>query len=230
MKLVLFSGGAAKAVVTGLQAAFESSSGCTIEATFDAVGAMRDRVLAGAPCDVLVLSQTLIDQLGRQAVVITDSARALGHVATGIAVREGAPPVAVGDASELHKTLLASSGLYVPDMKQSTAGIHIAAMLRSLGLDAVLADRIHEYPNGATAMRALADSGDDGMIGCTQVTEIMYTQGVRLIADLPAEFALSTVYAAAVCSESAQPTLARAFVDRLASEQSSGLRRRAGFA
>lgn len=230
MKLTLFSGGAAQAVVTGLQHDFQHANGCTLAPTFGAVGAMRDKLLADESCDVLVLSASLIAQLVQQHHVVAGSERPLGAVATGIAVPEGAPSVAVNTSQQLKSSLMAARGLYVPDLRQSTAGIHIAGMLKALGLDELLPDRIHEYPNGATAMRELARNGTDGMIGCTQVTEIMYTTGVRLVGELPSEHALNTVYTAAVCSRAQQPVLAAKFVEALSGNASSALRLRSGFA
>jgi molybdate transport system substrate-binding protein len=229
MKLTLFSGGAAQAVVTGLQPDFEQANGCTLAPTFGAVGTMRDKLLAGEPCDLLVLSAALIEQLQAQGHVVAGSARALGPVATGIAVREGTPEVAVGTGEALKATLASARGLFVPDMARSSAGIHIAGMLKALGLGSALAGRIHEFPNGATAMRELARSEGEGMLGCTQVTEIMYTPGVRLVGELPAGHALNTVYTAAVCSGAQAPALAAKFVELLAGEGSAALRRRSGF-
>jgi molybdate transport system substrate-binding protein len=230
MKLTLFSGGAAQAVVTGLQRDFEHVNSCALAPTFGAVGTMRDKLLADEACDVLVLSASLIAQLEQQNHIVAGSARPLGAVATGIAVPQGAPSVAIDSSQGLKSSLTAAKGLYVPDLHQSSAGIHIAGMLKALGLNELLADRIHEYPNGATAMRELARNGADGMIGCTQVTEIMYTTGVRLEGKLPSEHALNTVYMAAVCSRALQPVLAAKFVEALSSNASSALRLRSGFA
>ena len=229
MKLTLFSGGAAQAVVTGLQPDFERAHGCTLAPTFGAVGAMRDKLLAGEPCDLLVLSASLIGQLTVQGHVVPGSARALGPVATGMAVRSDAPAVAVATSEALKATLRAARGLYVPDLTKSTAGIHIAGMLAALGLTESLAGRLHEFPNGATAMRELARSKGDGLVGCTQVTEILYTPGVRWVGELPAAHALSTVYTAGVCVRAQQPALAASFVDALTSESSAALRRASGF-
>ncbi|OZI61953.1 molybdate ABC transporter substrate-binding protein [Bordetella genomosp. 11] len=229
MKLNLFSGGAAKAVVTGLQAEFEQRHGATLQASFGAVGTMRDQLLAGAPCDVIILSDALIKDLEKQGHVVAGSARPLGRVETGVAVRTGEPAVAVDDGAALKATLAAARGLYVPHLQQSTAGQHIANVLRRLGLDGALAGRIHEYPNGAVAMGELARTTGDGMIGCTQVTEILYTPGVTLVGELPKEYGLSTVYTAACCSKAADPAGARAFVDALGGADSLALRRQAGF-
>jgi molybdate transport system substrate-binding protein len=229
MKLTLFSGGAAKAVVTGLQAGFEQRHGGTLDASFGAVGTMRDKLLAGAPCDVIILSDALIRDLEQRGHVLAGSARPLGRVETGVAVRTGTPAVAVGTGEALKATLAAARGLYVPHLTLSTAGQHIADVLRRLGLDQALADRIHEYPNGAVAMGELAKTSGDGMIGATQVTEILYTPGVTLIAELPEGYGLSTVYTAACCAKSADPARAREFVEALSDDGSLALRRQAGF-
>jgi molybdate transport system substrate-binding protein len=229
MDLTIFSGGAAQAVVHHLQQDFEQTHSCTLAATFGAVGVMRDKVLAGETCDVLILSAALISQLAQQDQVVQGSLRAIGTVATGIAVPEGAPALAVHTSDSLKAALTAATGIYVPDLLRSTAGIHIASMLKSLGIDQIVADRLHEYPNGATAMRELAQKGGDGAIGCTQVTEIMYTPGVTLVGVLPPEFALTTVYTAAVCGHARQPTLAAAFVQALCANESLGFRTQSGF-
>jgi molybdate transport system substrate-binding protein len=229
MELRLISGGAAQAVVMGLKDAFEQAHGCTIVGTFGAVGTMRDKLLAGEACDLAILSAGLIEALQKDGQVAAGSARPLGIVDTGVAVRDDAPDVAIGDGDALKATLAAARGLYVPSMAQSTAGGHVAAVLRKLSLEQEMAGRIHEYPNGNAAMHDLAQSKGDGMIGCTQATEIMYTQGVRLVGLLPAGYELSTVYTAARCAKAAQPELAQRFIEALSGTDSQALRQRSGF-
>jgi molybdate transport system substrate-binding protein len=58
-------------------------------------------------------------------------------------------------------------------------------VLKKLSLDQELADRLPTFPNGAAAMTAMAQSTETGLIGCTQETEILYIEGIDLIADLP---------------------------------------------
>ena len=229
MELILFSGGAAKAVATGLQDAFEAAQDCTLSATFGAVGLMRDKLLAGEPCDVLILSASLIAGLEQQGHVAAGSARPLGSVATGVAVRSGEPAVAIGDADALRASLSAARGLYVPHLSKSSAGIHVASVLERLELTQAMRGRIHEYPNGATAMREMAAAAGQGMVGCTQVTEILYTPGVQLVGELPPGYGLDTVYTAAVCAQARQPELAARFVQALTDAASLALRRTAGF-
>jgi molybdate transport system substrate-binding protein len=190
---------------------------------------MKEALLAGEPCDVLVLTQALIDGLVAEGRMAGASVAPLGRVRTGVAARTGSPWPDVTSAATLKAALLASSGVYVPDTVRSTAGIHIAKVLRELGVDGLLKDRLREFPNGATAMREMAAASEAAPIGCTQVTEIKYTPGVELVGLLPTQFELATTYTAAVSAQSAQPALAAAFIALLVGDDSRALRAAGGF-
>ena len=225
----LLSGGAAKGLVSQLQERFSAQTGFKIRGDFGAVGAMRDQLLAGESCDVLILSQSLIDQLAKDGHVAPDTVTPLGAVKTGVAVKSGEPAPDVSTAGALKSALLAAKGIYFPDPQKATAGIHFMKVLRQLGVDQQLASRLRTYPNGATAMREMGQSPETGLIGCTQVTEIRYTPGVQLIGLLPPEFELATVYTAAVCTRARQPAAAADLIRLLVSPGAAGLRAGGGF-
>ena len=105
-------------------------------------------------------------------------------------------------------TLLAADAIYFPDPVRATAGIHFANVMRKLGIHDTLQPRFKTYPAGAIAMRELAATDAPRLIGCTQVSEILYSEGVQLVGLLPQEFELATVYSAAVAANAAQPELA----------------------
>lgn len=225
----LLSGGAAKGLVSQLQPRFLAQTGFAVEGRFDAVGMMRDQLLAGAPCDVIILTDALITQLTASGHVAAGSARPLGLVKTGIAVKDGATISPLATAAQLKQALQAATAIYFPDPVKATAGIHFMKVLRQLGIDAQVADRLRPYPNGAAAMQALSQAGEPGAIGCTQVTEIIFAPGVQLVAALPKEFELATLYTAAVCSQAAQPQAARDLIELLTSEEAAPLRSAGGF-
>jgi len=133
------------------------------------------------------------------------------------------------NAAAARATLLSASALYFPDAERSTAGAHVAHVLRRLGIDEALAPRCRMFANGAIAMRTLADSDDVQAIGCTQITEIRYTPGIVLAGPLPAAFELATTYSAAIARDAREPALARRFIEVLAGEQSRDLRLAGGF-
>ena len=228
-RIYLLSGGAAKGLVTQIEPRLLAQTGNTIEGVYGAVGLMKDRLLAGAPCDVLILTAALIEQLITSGDVTAGSAHALGRVRTGVAVKSDEPLPRVDSSVALKAALLAASGIYISDPVKSTAGIHFAKVLRQLGIETEVSSRLHVFPNGATAMHEMSSSLDNGLVGCTQVTEILYTQGVQLVATLPDEFELATVYTAAICSKAQQPKAAAALIRLLTGPEAAALRRSGGF-
>ena len=229
MHVNLICAGAAKGLVEALRHPFEGETGATIHATFGAVGAMREQLDAGAPCDVLVLTAGMQDALARDGRVMVATITPLGRVPTGIAVRTGEPLPAIGDREALQTSLAAARRIYVPDPERATAGIHFMKVLRELGIRDTVASRLAPYPSGAVAMQALADAQEPGLIGCTQVTEILYTPGVVLVGVLPMGFELSTVYAAAVTAQAQDVRLARRLVAMLTGPDARALRESGGF-
>ncbi len=227
--LNLLCAGAAQGLVGALQARFKAQTGGDIQARFGAVGAIKEALLEGAPCDVLVLTDALVTGLVADGRLQGDSAAPLGRVRTGVAVRTGTPWPDVSTTAGLKAALLASTGVYFPDAVRSTAGIHFARVLRELGVHDELAARFKTFPNGHNAMRAMANSTEVYPIGCTQVTEIRYTPGVELVAPLPAEFELATPYTAAIASGTAQGALAAQFIALLTGAEAAPLRSAGGF-
>jgi molybdate transport system substrate-binding protein len=203
--LRILSGGATHGLVETVRADFETATGCTIDGTFSAVGAMRDRLLAGEPADVMILSRALIDGLAASGHVVTASIRDVAHVATSVAVRKGDRLPDVATPEGLRAALVAADEIHFPDPAQATAGIHFAGVIRQLGLWDLVSGRLKLAPNGATAMKALAASTAAHPIGSTQETEIRATPGVVLVAPLPPGCDLTTVYTAAVTTTAKLP-------------------------
>ncbi len=229
MQLTLLSGGAAQGLVAALAARFKAETGSDIAGTFGAVGAMRDKLVAGAPADLLVLTQALIAELTRLDHVLPGSPVDLGVVRTGVAVRTSDPKPPIGNAAALRSALLAADAIYFPDPKLATAGIHFAKVLDALGIAGEVAARLRPFPNGAAAMQALARAPDVRAIGCTQVTEILDTPGAVLVGPLPKEFELATVYTAGVCTRATLPSQAKVLVTMLGGDAAREVREKAGF-
>jgi molybdate transport system substrate-binding protein len=227
--LNILSGGAAQGLVASLAPKFKERTGLDIEGEFGAVGAMADKLRAGTPANIVVLTAALIAKLATEQRVIAASIRDIGLVETAMAVRTGDPKVSVGDAAALRTAFLAADAIFVPDTKVSTAGIHVAKVLQQLGIADEVAARLKIYPNGATAMRHLAASDALRPVGCTQSTEIISTEGVVLSGSLPPGCELSTMYTAAVATKAAAAQEAQSLIDLLSGASQRAFRERAGF-
>jgi len=229
MQLNILSGGAAQSVVTALAGEFRTATGYELACTFSAVGAMKAKLLAGAPADLVILTQAVVAELAASGQVLPDSCADLGHVRTGVAVRAGDPLPDIASADALRSALLAAEGIYFPDPQKATAGIHFARVLDTLDIRSEVEGRLRPYPNGNTAMHELAQAEGERLVGCTQVTEIKSTPGVVLVGMLPREFELATVYSAGVCAAATAPEAARRFIELLTGDASRALRVKAGF-
>jgi molybdate transport system substrate-binding protein len=227
--LNILSGGAAQGLVASLVSKFKQLTGFEIQGEFGAVGAMAEKLRKGMPADIVVLTAKMIADLAGENLIVRASISDIGLVETAVAVRAGDSLVTVNDAAALRAAFLAADAIFVPDTKVSTAGIHVAKVLRQLGIAENVAARLKIFPNGATAMRHLAASDALRPIGCTQSTEIISTAGVTLSGSLPPGCELSTVYTAAVTTRAAAARQAQSLIDLLIGAEQHDARERAGF-
>ncbi len=224
----VLAAGAAKAAVERIAPEFTRQTGHTLSATFDTVGAQRDRVLNGAPAgvaDVVILSNAAITQLRSAARLTQDSAQDIGVVSVSLAVPQGAPVPDISSPEALKQTLLAAPSIaYADPARGATAGTHFAKVVDKLELSQTLQARITVLPFGVEVIKDV--SHGKYALGVSQSSEILQHPGITMVGPLPAPLALSTGYAAAPTS--AQPAAA-VLMTYLASEAALKHFRATGF-
>ncbi len=227
MKLRLLSGGAANGLVDKVRDPFREATGLEIDGDFGAVGGMRDRIAEGEAFDLAILTRAAIDGFVAEDKLDVDSIADVGNVPTGIAVKTGAGRIVVPDGEALRDLIASADALFCPDTEKSTAGIHVATVIDRLGLRKLV--RLAEFPNGQTAMAALARSDLPAPIGSTQMTEILNTPGVDFVGPLPSPYDLNTIYSAAIAQHTTVSEAARIFIQLLSDPDRADLRRSVGF-
>jgi len=228
-ELTILSGGAAHGLVASLAVDFKTKTGFDIKGEFGAVGGMADKLRGGVAADLIILTAALLKALADEKLIVPASIRDVGVVETALAVRSGDPMVTAQNADTLRAAFLAADAIFVPDIKASTAGIHVAKVLTQLGIADEVASRLKIYPNGATAMGQLAASSATRPIGCTQSTEIIATTGVKLSGALPKGCDLATTYTAGITTRARHAREAQALIDLLTGAEAKDARARAGF-
>jgi molybdate transport system substrate-binding protein len=213
----VLSAGAAQAVFERIAATWTRGTGHEVRADFSAVGAMKARVLAGEPVDVIVLTKAMIDELSAAGHVVPGSRADLGKVGTGVAVRAGTPLPDVSNARVLRGNLLAAAKLVCPDPATATAGKVVMQVLERLGLAETMKPRLQFFPNGYAAMQYLAGSRAPYEMGITQITEILANPGVTYVGPLPGDLQVKTVYSVGLATRAGQQSAAREFIARLTS-------------
>lgn len=221
--------GASQSVMETLAGMFRVASGHTLTGEFAAVGAIKARVLAGDKADVIVLSDTVLEELGKSGHIDPRTIVPLGRVATGVAVPKDAPLPDVSSPEALRACLLAARAIGFPDPAVATAGKVVVKMLQELGIGEEVEHRLALFQNGHKAMDWLAQCEESPAVGITQVTEILGNGGVQLVAPLPPPLLVETPYAAALADDAPEPEAGAALLSLLAGREARSVLISAGY-
>ncbi|MGH8738575.1 MAG: molybdate ABC transporter substrate-binding protein [Burkholderiales bacterium] len=227
-ELVVFAAGATESTMRDTVGTFEKESGWTVKLSYGAVGALRDKLYAGQPADLTIVTPAVIEQLAAKGYVRRDASVALGQVGGGIAVRRGAPRPAVATPEEFKRALLAAKEVYYADPATATAGAYFMKVADSLGVGDAVRAKGHSAPGGKEAMRLMAKSRA-GAIGVTQISEILSVPEVVLIGPYPGSLQRITTYTAIPLIRAKHPEAAQAFLRFLTSPSVLARFKRAGF-
>jgi molybdate transport system substrate-binding protein len=212
-ELKVMSAGAMKTIVTELGADFTRETGHTLALTTGTVGQLRDKILAGEAADVVVMSDTAIDQLIGQGHLVRGSRVDIARTGIGVAVREGAPKPDIATPEALKQALLAAKSIaYVDPASGGTSGIYFATVLQRLGIADAVKDKSILKPGGFVA--ELVARGEAEL--CVhQISEILPVKGATLVGPLPRELQKVTVYSAALPARAPGGEPAKAFIEFL---------------
>jgi molybdate transport system substrate-binding protein len=224
----VLAAGAAKHAIETIAPGFQRATGHAITASFDTVGAQRDRVLQsqpGAAGDVVVLSDAALEQLRAAGKLASSQPVPVGRVSVSLAVPAGRPLPDISDAEHLRQALLdAPSIAYADPARGATAGTHFARTLDALAVRDAVAGKTTVLPFGVDVIEAVAQGRF--ALGVSQSSEITNHPGVRLAGALPPPHAQGTGYGAALIGESAA---GRALLDYLRGTDAVAAFRASGF-
>ena len=189
--------GAARAGVETLLPGFGAAGGESVQANYDTVGALRDRVLKGEMPDLVVLSDAAVDVLASRGLIKEGDRREIGIVVVGLAVRQGVPLPDITTADALRRTLLAVATIGSADAAHgATSGAQFDMTVDRLGIRTQIAGKTTVLPTGGEVLRGVVAGQFE--IGVSQSSEIMPVAGVTFVGGLPPPFDLRTPYAIAV--------------------------------
>jgi molybdate transport system substrate-binding protein len=209
-----------RSVLDEVAPAFERTNGVAVKRVYDSSVALMQRIAAGETGDAAVFTAAAIDDLIAQGKVIarTDLSRSF----VGLAVRKGAAKPDIGTAEKFKQVLLAAKS--VAHSKTGASGLYFVSLIERLGIaDAIRAKAIMR--DGIVG--DIASSGE-AELAVQQISELMQSAGVDIVGPLPDELQSVTVFSAGVFTGSAQPSLANAFVDHLASPANASVIRAKG--
>ena len=215
-EIKVISAGAVRSVIAGMIEDYRKRSGDTFDFTVGTTGELRDVIASGKPADLLITSAPLMADLEKTGKLTAGSRTDLGRVGIGVAIRDGATAPDFSTPEAFRTMLLdAKSVAYTAPELGGTSGVHLLALLKTLGIyDAVAKKAIHAK-GGIDISQKVARG--EAEIGITLISEIVPVKGARMAGPLPESLQLWTVYASAIPASSTQPAAARAFVAALTS-------------
>ncbi|MBI3637236.1 MAG: substrate-binding domain-containing protein [Candidatus Rokubacteria bacterium] len=208
------SAGAMRAMVADLAELYKKETGNTVTITAGTVGVVRGKLAAGEPADVVISSDTGLDTLIKEHLVVAGTRKDLARTGVGVGVREGAPKPDISTPEAFKQMLLAAKAVaYVDPAQGATSGIHFAAVQQRLGIADAIKPKAVLFAGGYAA-EAVAKGQADVVVH--QISEILPVKGVTLVGPLPKELQKVTVYSGGIAAKAPSPELARAFLDFLA--------------
>jgi len=209
--LTVLSAAAMKGVVQKVPDRFFAATGAHVHFVFGTAGQIREKVLAGDRFDVVILPPSLLTDLAKRGLVEGQSTKDVGSVRIGAAVKTGDPLPNIGDEASFKQTLLGAVSIGMADPATgATSGVYLAKLMDRLGVTEAIRAKVKYYPEGQTAMEAMAKG--EVTLGIGQTSEIMPVQGVTLVGPIPESLQLKTVYAVGIASKGSSQVLAQKFL------------------
>ena len=178
---VLISNGF-RAVFDELVPACERSIGHSVTAQSGTSTSLIEKVNAGEPFDVAIMTTEAMESLAKAGKVATRTP--LGRSGIGIGSRAGARKPDIGNAEALKKTFLAAKSItYAGD---GASRPHIDRMMVTLGIADVMTKKTL-LEQGSVRAAAKVASGDAELL-ITLVSEILPAPGVEFVGPLPMQF------------------------------------------
>jgi molybdate transport system substrate-binding protein len=216
VEIKLMSSGGMKVALINLTTAFEHATKHKVTATYGAPSAIRGRILADEPMDVLVFPGPGIDDLVRQGKIVADSKVILARSGIGVAVRANAPKPDISTPEALKRALLAAkSVVYTDPAFGSPSGIHFAKVLERLGISEEMKAK-SKLHNGTSFNAEFVATGEIE-IAIQQISEILPVQGVELVGPLPGDLQLTTMFAIGIGTGAKEQAAAIEFIKFLTS-------------
>ena len=203
-----------QAVVTNLAEGFRQETGHSVMLAFTTSGAIRQKLAAGEPADVIILNDYEIDELARQGFVAAGTRTDIARFGMGVVVRQGAPLPDISTPEALKQTLLSAKSIAYGNPDRTRGGAHFASVLQRLGIaDAVKAKTLLSN-GGAASSKAVARG--EAELGVQGMSKDILVDGVTLVGPLPKDLQKIMTLSASVAARSVVPEAARAFVAFLA--------------
>lgn len=215
-ELKVLSSNGTSAIVAELGKRFESATGHRLVIRYHVAALLQKEIAAGEPFDVVVLTDTAVNDLIRLGKVDAATRTDIARAGIGVAMRAGAAKPDIGTIEAFRQTMLAAKSVaYTP---VGGSGIHFVKMLERLGIAAEVTAKAKTQIGGAMADFVARGEAD---LAVQQISELLPVAGTELVGPFPPPLQLMTGFSAGIGVMSKEPGAARELVEFFRSPDAS---------
>jgi molybdate transport system substrate-binding protein len=223
----VITSGAMRDVAETMAAEFGAANGHAIEIVSRPVAGVVEMVQEGERADIVMTSDAGLEAVIATGDVDGSSARRIGFIGIGVAVREGAPQPRIGTVEEFRTAMLeAESIAYMNPALGISSGIALTRIFEELGIAEEIAPKAVILGEGLAAEHIAAGEAE---IGLQNMTQLIGVEGVAIVGPLPPEIQDETGYMAAVATNSDAKNIAAEFIAYLTRPEAQAIWRESGF-
>jgi molybdate transport system substrate-binding protein len=209
-EIKVLSAGAVSPALKALIADYQKQGSNTVTVNFGNVGQLQDKLKAGAPVDVIILSKPALDDLAKARGLVAGSAKPLGHVGMGVAIKAGAPKPNIATPAAFKAALLAAPSIaYSDPAGGGSSGVFFDKLIQKLGI----ADQIRAKAvliRGGSAADPITQG--KAAMAVQNSSELIGVPGIQYVGSFPAADQNFITYSAGVAIKSAEPNVALSFI------------------
>ncbi len=186
--ITVLSAGAMRSVLQELVTPFEGGTGNHVTFAFGTAGDVEKRLEAGEAFDVAVATKPRLQKLETAGTIVPGSIVVIGRSPLALAVRAGAPKPDISSVDAFKRAMLdAKSIAYTDPASGGTSGIHMAQVMRDLGIaDEIKAKtKLVSGKPGAPPAVGEAIAHGDAEIGLQPISELANVPGIDIVGPIP---------------------------------------------
>ena len=177
----------------------EAATGRRVEVLYEPTAKLLERIRAGAPADVAILTAEAVDALIADGRMQPGSRVDVAVSVIGVAVKAGAPRPDIATPEAFRAALLAARSIGYS--RAGASGIVFAGLIERLGIAAAVNAKATIIPQGFTAELAASGAVE---LAIQQVSELMAVPGVDIVGPLPEVLNVRAVFSGGIMAGAAE--------------------------
>lgn len=210
--LHLFVSNGMKGSMVALQGQCEKDVGRRLAIQFGSTASLKQRIEAGEPFDVTIITIEAIDDLIKKALLTSATRMAIGRSEIAVGIRAGASRPDIRSVASFRQALRQAPSITYPQDGASRG--YIEQMFERLGIAGDVKAKIILAPGSGPATESVA-AGKAAMV-LTLFSEILPVHGVEVLGAFPGEYQSDIRFGGATSAQSRHADAATALIAYLA--------------